>query len=591
MKRNEVPQWAKWQLEHICATPEEALERLGALNGGIDELAALKGSLNDDEAILSVLKKYYAVLEELYEIYSYASFRLSEDNGNSEAQQLAQRCTNTAVRFDAACSWIIPELTKKPASTLKRIAADPRFEDYSVMLEQIIRQKKHILGANEEYLLSLTGDFSSKFSDAFGMLSDVELPFPKVRDEKGSRVQLTHARFRTMLESSDRSVRRGAFRAMYSTYGEFKNTFASLYGASVNKDIFYARARKYPSALEASLDDDNVPKSVYLKLIEAVHEALPVLDEYCALRRRALGVEKLHMYDLYAPLVANDDFRFTPDEAKAMVREALGVLGEDYVALLDEAYNGGWMDLFENEGKTSGAFCGSTYRVHPYVLLNFDGKLDDVFTMAHELGHAMHSHYSNTTQPFPKADYKIFVAEVASTVNEILLTRHLLSVEKDPARRAYILNHYLEQFRTTVIRQTMFAEFEMLAHEAAEKGEPLNYETLCKTYLDLNKLYYGREVSVDKAISFEWSRIPHFYNAFYVYKYATGFSAASAIAERILNGGEKELAEYKRFLSGGGSDYPMELLKLTGVDLSTNEPVRACMRTFKAMLDELKSLI
>ncbi|MBS7262033.1 MAG: oligoendopeptidase F [Eubacteriales bacterium] len=588
MKRNEVPAEYKWKLEDICASPEEAVRRLAALDKPTKDLLAMRGTLKTDEAVLKALKFSDEISLELEEVYSYASFLQAGDNGDSAAQQLMQRVYSVIVAFSSAASFLVPELTRLPAAELKRMAADPRFEDFSVQLGEIIRQKKHILSDKEELLLSLTHDFSGKFSESFDMLTDVEFTFPKVRDEKGNRIQLTHARYRNLIESPDRAVRRGAFKAMFGTFAKYRSTLASLYTGSVKKDIFYAKARKYPSALVASLDDDNVDPAVYHKLIEAVHEAFPTLDDYCALRKKALGVGELHMYDLYAPLVKNCEMKYSPEEAKALVKKALAVMGPEYVSLLDRAYTEGWIDMFENEGKTSGAFCGSTYKVHPYVLLNFEGRLDDVFTMAHELGHAMHSYYSSAAQCHAKADYKIFVAEVASTVNEILLTKYLLSVTKDKAQRCVIINHYLEQFRTTVIRQTMFAEFEMLAHEAAEKGEPLNYESLNAIYYQLNKDYYGRAVKVDEAIAYEWSRIPHFYNAFYVYKYATGFSAASAIAADIWTNGEKAVARYKKFLSGGCSDYPIELLKKAGVDLSTNEPVRRCMSEFAEMVKLMK---
>lgn len=588
MKRNEVPAEYKWKLEDICASPEEAVRRLAALDKPTKDLLAMRGTLKTDEAVLKALKLSDEISLELEEVYSYASFLQAGDNGDSAAQQLMQRVYSVIVAFSSAASFLVPELTRLPAAELKRMAADPRFEDFSVQLGEIIRQKKHILSDKEELLLSLTHDFSGKFSESFDMLTDVEFTFPKVRDEKGNRIQLTHARYRNLIESPDRAVRRGAFKAMFGTFAKYRSTLASLYTGSVKKDIFYAKARKYPSALVASLDDDNVDPAVYHKLIEAVHEAFPTLDDYCALRKKALGVGELHMYDLYAPLVKDCEMKYTPEEAKALVKKALAVMGTEYASLLDRAYTEGWIDMFENEGKTSGAFCGSTYKVHPYVLLNFEGRLDDVFTMAHELGHAMHSYYSSAAQCHAKADYKIFVAEVASTVNEILLTKYLLSVTKDKAQRCVIINHYLEQFRTTVIRQTMFAEFEMLAHEAAEKGEPLNYESLNAIYYQLNKDYYGRAVKVDEAIAYEWSRIPHFYNAFYVYKYATGFSAASAIAADIWTNGEKAVARYKKFLSGGCSDYPIELLKKAGVDLSTNEPVRRCMSEFAEMVKLMK---
>lgn len=437
-------------------------------------------------------------------------------------------------------------------------------------------------------MLAALSDAAGATSDCFKMLESVDMTFPNIRDENGNLVSLTHASFGVYRDSADRSVRKSAFTKYFGEFKKYIHTFAAMYAGSVKMDNYYATVRKYDSACQQALYSDNAPISVYDELISSVHEGLPILRRYLELRRRVLGLKKLHIYDLYCPMVKDVKTDITYEEAKKLVKEATKPLGEEYGKLLDRAFSERWIDVYENPGKTTGAYSCGVYGVHPYVLLNFSGKLDDAFTLAHELGHSMHSFFSDRTQDFANHDYRIMVAEVASTVNEVLLSRYLLKTETDQAKRAHILNHFLEGFRTTVFRQTLFAEFERKAHEMEQSGTPLTAEALNGIYRELNELYYDG-VEIDALQDIEWARIPHFYNSFYVYQYATGFSAAVAIADRILN--HDGAKDYLRFLSTGGSDYPIEELKIAGVDLTKPETVRSAMQVFSDSLTELEKLL
>ncbi|HEY8343384.1 MAG TPA: oligoendopeptidase F, partial [Calditerricola sp.] len=424
----------------------------------------------------------------------------------------------------------------------------------------------------------------------YGMLSDADLRFPTIRDEDGDEVELTKGRYLTFLESPDRRVRREAFTALYRVYESKVHTFAALFAASVKKDVFFARARHYRSALEAALTPNRIPVAVYTQLIDTVRRHLPLLHRYLALRKKALGLDELHMYDLYVPLARLK--RTVPyEKAAELVTRALAVLGDDYVRVLKEAFASRWIDVYENRGKRSGAYSWGAYGTHPYVLLNYQGTLHDVFTLAHEMGHALHSHYSWTHQPYVYAHYRIFVAEVASTVNEILLVRHLLARTQDPTERLALLHHQLEQFRTTVFRQTMFAEFEKWAHEQVEGGQPLTAETLCTQYRQLNEAYHGPAVTVDPQIAYEWARIPHFYTPFYVYQYATGYAAAIALAQGILERPKEAVPRYLAFLKAGSSDTPIALLQRAGVDMTRPEPIEKALAVFADLVDELERLV
>ena len=422
------------------------------------------------------------------------------------------------------------------------------------------------------------------------MFNNADIRFPKITGEDGTDVEVTHGRFISLLQSKDQRVRKDAFEALYGVYEKFRNTLAATYRANVKQEVFFARARRYGSDLEAALDGSHIPVSVYDNLIHVVHEHLPLMHRYVKIRKKLLGLDELHMYDLYTPMTENSGEHFSFEDAKKAVLEGLAPMGEEYLSHLKDGFEHGWIDVYENQGKRSGAYSWGAYGTHPYVLLNYQGTLNDVFTLAHEMGHALHSWYSDETQPYIYAGYRIFVAEVASTCNEALLIHHLLKKAKDPKTKAYLINYFLEQFRTTLYRQTMFAEFEKITHGLQEAGEALTAERLCSIYYDLNKAYFGEEICIDQQIEMEWARIPHFYTPFYVYQYATGFSAAIALSRKILREGEAAVEQYKKFLKGGSSMYPLELLRLAGVDMEQKKPVEDALQVFSEYLDEMERL-
>ena len=524
-------------------------------------------------------------------LYVYARMRRDENSANSLYQGMTDRALSLSVAMSSQLSFISPELLKNSESELLGFlgANDGLKTEYSHMIKNLIRTKPHVLSENEEKLLSMSYEFASGAQQAFTMLNNADIKFDDI-DDGGERKEMSHAKYILYLQSQNRQTRRNAYESMYRAFKANINTIAAIHATSVKKDVFYARSRGFDSAIARSLHADNVPMEVYDHLIGAVHDNLTTMYDYVSLRKKALNIDDLQMHDVYTPLVPHAEGGYDYETAKAIVKQALTPLGDDYQQLLDEAYTNGWIDVYENEGKLSGAYSWGAYGVHPYVLLNHRGDLDSVYTLAHELGHAMHSWYSNNTQPYATSEYTIFVAEVASTVNEILLTRYLLKTETDEDKRRYVLNHYIDQFKGTVVRQTMFAEFEKLTHAMQENGEPLTADALSSRYMELNKRYFGPEMIMDDFISAEWARIPHFYNAFYVYKYATGFSSAIAIANAILTEGAPAVERYKRFLKSGGSDYPLELLKIAGVDLKSGEPVTACMTEFKRALNDFKEM-
>jgi oligoendopeptidase F len=462
---------------------------------------------------------------------------------------------------------------------------------YEHYLDELLRQKEHTLSAQEEAILAQVAELANAPSEIFTMINNADMKFPEIIDEDGEVKELTHGRYIRFLESRERRVRQDAFKAMYETFKKQKNTLAATLNANVKKDIFYARVRRYPSVLEAALDKDNIPVSVYTNLIETIHEALPVFQRYLSLRKKVLGLDELHMYDLYVPLIEDRQITYGYEVATRLVRDSLKPMGEEYLAVVDQAFNNRWIDVYENVGKRSGAYSSGTYGTPPYMLLNYQGNLNDVYTLTHELGHSVHSYFSRESQPYIYSDYTIFVAEVASTLNEALLTHYFLEKTDDPTQRMVILNHYLESFRGTVFRQTMFAEFEKMIHEKAEAGEALTADRLNEWYYELNRTYFGPDVVIDEDIALEWARIPHFYYNFYVYKYATGFAAATALSQQIIHEGEAAVERYLSFLKSGGSDYPLELLKKAGVDMTSPEPVRQALKVFERTLSELEQLL
>lgn len=568
---------AAWETAYKKAAEE--VEKIPALAGTLGKsVAGMKAALD----LITEVSRQVEVL------YIYSMLRMNVDNGDPTYQAMNGRATNLLVRLSTVAAFVGPEILSIDEKKLAEMMADPALKTYRHALEDTDRMRKYTLDRHSEEMLAMLSDAAGGTSDAFKMLESVDMTFPEIKDGDGETVTLTHGNFGVFRESGDARVRKESFEAYFGEFKRYINTFAAMYAGSVKMDNYYTRVRGYGSTCERALFADNAPVSVYDKLIEAVHSGLPTMRRYLELRRRVLGLKELNMYDLYCPIVADVDMKIPYADAQKLVKEATKPLGEEYGKLLDRAFSERWIDVYENKGKTTGAYSCGVYGVHPYVLLNYSDKLDDAFTLAHELGHSMHSWFSDTTQDFANHDYRIMVAEVASTVNEVLLSKYLLKTETDPKKRAYILNHFLEGFRTTVFRQTLFAEFERQAHDAEMNGTPLTAEVLNGIYRKLNELYYEGAV-INELQDIEWARIPHFYNAFYVYQYATGFSSAVAIADRILN--HNGAADYLRFLSTGGSDYPLEELKIAGVDLTKPDAVAGALKEFDNALTELENLL
>ena len=590
-KRSEIAPKYTWKLEHIFPDTAAWEKAYSEAEAEVEALRAWNGRVAENPK--QVIRDYFAAQENLNMVIEYTFLARECDNGDPQSQAQAARGMALAVKAGEALSFLEPELLMLDEQALDALCADPEMKDYDSWLRSLRLQKPHTLSKEQEQLLASLGDLFMAPDNIYNMLANVDMKMPDMVMPDGSTQPLTDGTFGMYRESQDREIRRQSFEKVFGTYGSFGSTIAATYGASVKADIAKALARHYPDALAAVMDPLEIPRKVYENLISVMHESLPILQDYLKLRKRALGLDELHMYDLYNSIVPDFEMPMPYEAAFDLVLEGLKPLGEDYLDHLREARTGGWIDVYPTENKSSGAFsAGSLAKVHPYVLLNHNDTLDGAFTIAHELGHSMHSYYSNTTQPIAKADYSLFVAEVASTCNEAIMMRFLLQKYADnPKAKAYLLNHFLEQFRTTCMRQTMFAEFELKAHEMAQRGEPLTRETLSAVYYDLNKLYYGETCVVDEMIANEWMRIPHFYNAFYVYVYATGLCAAVSLSERILREGERAVKDYRRFLSAGSSVPPIEALKLAGIDMSSPEPLRVAMRVFRETLTEMEQLM
>lgn len=579
----------RWNLDDIFPDLTAWEAALSEATASLDRIPPCREMIGKSAASLrEALDTIYDVMQKVELVYVYAFLRSSENQGDSVSQDMTGRATRLYMTMRAQVAFLDPEILAVDHDTMLAWLDEDCMTPYRHIISDTLRAGKFVLDEQRETMLANLSDAAGTASNAYDMLSSVDMKFPNVHDENGNEVPLTHGSYGVFRESGNREVRREAFETFLGEFKKFENTVAALYSGSVKMDCFMASARGHESARSAALFGGNIPVSVYDSLIEAVHEALPTLEKYANLRRRVLGLDELHMYDLYCPLFPQDDSEIGIDRAKEMVLDAVAPLGEKYGRVMREAFANRWIDVYENPGKTTGAYSCGVYGVHPYVLLNYTDTLDDVFTLAHEMGHAMHSYLSAEAQDYANNDYRIFVAEVASTVNEVLLTRALLKKETDPRRRAYLLTHFLEGFRTTVFRQTLFAEFEKATHEMYERGETLTAESMSAVYRDINVNYY-RGVTVDAFNDIEWAYIPHFYNAFYVYQYATGFCSAVAIADGILESGDA--SNYLRFLSTGGSDYPLEELKIAGVDLTTPEPIRRAMKVMEESLKELESLI
>ncbi|WP_186446139.1 oligoendopeptidase F [Paenibacillus cremeus] len=590
LKRSEVPAENRWNLEDIFKDEQAWEKEYQANKKAMKEVAKFQGKLNNAADIKTCFDLEDQISLQAERLYVYANMKHHEDMADPTYQALSDKSKKLSVEANEATSFISPEILSLSDEQLQKLVNDPELAFYKRTLEEMIRQKQHVLSKGEEALLAQVGNLAQAPSTIFGMLNNADMKFPKVKNEKGEEVELTHGRYIQFLESRDRSVRKQAFETMYATYAKQKNTIASTLAANVTNNIFYSKVRKYPSALEMSLFGDNIKKEVYTNLIDAVHESLPLMHRYMELRRKLLKVDELHMYDLFAPLVDEFDMDITYEQAKQTVKESLKPLGEDYLKVLQEGFDNRWIDVYENEGKRNGAYSWGAFGTHPFVLLNHKDNLNSMFTLTHEMGHALHSYLSDANQPYRYAQYTIFLAEVASTLNEALLMDYMLHKSTDKKEKMYLLTYYMDQFRTTVFRQTMFAEFEKIIHEKAEEGEALTPQLLSKIYYDLNVLYYGKDMVVDQDIEMEWARIPHFYNSFYVYKYATGFSAATSFAKQILDEGAPAVDRYLGFLKSGGSDYSINILKRAGVDMSTPEPIKQAMSVFKELLEQMETL-
>lgn len=588
--RDEIEDAYKWNLATMYGSNEEVAKDMAQIKELLEHFKGCSGRLDNKEVILEALYLQDRSDQLMEKCYTYAHMKLDQDNTNTESLALFDQAKGLYVLYSEATSFFIPELMKLDYSLLQGYTEDERFKDYHHFIKEIGRSKQHILSDAEEKILSSFGEIAGAPKSIFQILSNADIKFGKVTNEKNEQIELTHGRYYSLQQSSNREIRKGAYNELYRVYTSFKNTISQTLSNSVKKDCLFARLRKYNSALEASTFADNVDVSVYNNLIQSVRNNISCLHGYIDFRKQVMKLPELRMYDLYVPLVTELNKEYSYGEAVDSVLSGLSKLGETYLGDLKHGLESGWVDVYENKGKTSGAYSTGAFGYHPYILLNFNHTINDVFTLAHEAGHAMHTFYSHKNQPYRNASYTIFVAEVASTLNENLLIKYLLDQTTDPKEKLYLINYNLEQFRTTVYRQTMFAEFEKIIHEKVEQGGSLTPDSLCEIYYDLNKFYH-QGVQLDDEISMEWARIPHFYNAFYVYKYATGFSAAVALANGILNGGQEEIAKYLEFLSGGGKDYPIELLKQAGVNMETPEPVEDCLQSFGKNLDLAKQLI
>jgi len=590
--RKEIPDQYKWRLEDIYASDELWEQDFQQVKKLSDEAAAYRGKLGQSaRSLMEILQLEYRLQELNEKVYTYARMRRDEDNANPTYQALTDRAESLHTQVQTALSFIEPEILELPPATLERWRQEePGLTLYGFALDELLRQKEHILSSAEERIIAGAGEVTQAPANIFKMLNNADMTFPSIRDEDGHEVEITHGRYNQLMESSDRRVRREAFISLYSSYRKLQNTLSATLSSSVKRDVFYARVRKFPSALQASLFAENIPPEVYDNLIDTVRRNLGSMHRYAALRKQLLGLDELHMYDLYTPMVKDIKWEIPFAEAVELVKTGLMPLGAAYSEIMARGLTERWADVFENKGKTSGAYSWGPYGTHPYILLNYKDNLTNLFTLAHEMGHAMHSYFASSEQPYLYAHYTIFTAEVASTVNESLLMEHLLKTVGERDKKLYLLNHYLEQFRGTVFRQTMFAEFEKIVHEKIEDGQALTPELLRQIYHQLNVDYYGPEMVVDEDVDFEWARIPHFYSAFYVYKYATGFSAAEAITRRILEEGPPAVDRYLSFLKKGGSDYPLNLLKIAGVDMATPQPVQDGLDLFAKLLDQMEEL-
>ncbi|MGI8385494.1 oligoendopeptidase F [Robertmurraya sp. P23] len=592
--RSEVPLEDTWKLEDIFQSDQQWESEFQEVKQLIPSMSSYQGKLGESaDSLFQALQAQDQLLERIGKLYTYAHMRYDQDTTNSFYQGLDDRIKNLYTQAASTLAYIVPEILSIDEDKVKQFLNEKEeLKLYEHSLDELNLQRPHVLSAEQEALLAEASEVMSASSNTFGMLNNADIQFPSIKDENGNEVDVTHGRYIRFLESADQRVRKDAFQAVYDTYGKFKNTFASTLSGQVKKDNFNARVRKYSSARHAALAADNIPESVYENLVNTVNKNLHLLHRYVKLRKKVLKLDKIHIYDLYTPLVKDVKMEIPYEEAKELIIKGLAPLGDDYLNVLKEGFTNRWVDIHENKGKRSGAYSSGAYGTNPYILMNWQDNVNNLFTLAHEFGHSVHSYYTRKEQPYAYGSYSIFVAEVASTCNEALLNDYLLKTIDDEQKRLYLLNHFLEGFRGTVFRQTMFAEYEHLIHKKAQDNEALTADLLTKEYYELNKKYFGEEdIEIDEEIGLEWSRIPHFYYNYYVYQYATGYSAATALSKQILTEGQPAVERYLDFLKSGSSDYPIEVLKKAGVDMTSSKPIEEACKVFEEKLNEMEALL